>query len=70
MEEKERKETWKQVINDYECEEEPLNVDELMDIEGGKDEIPIKRCGLGCLLGGVKEVKKSSENGNNGTEAR
>lgn len=35
-------------------EEERLNLDELMDVEGGTDPTePVQNCGLGCYLAGM-----------------
>lgn len=40
MEEKAKQEKLEQIIDGHECEEEPLDLDELMDFEGGK----FRRC--------------------------
>ena len=37
-------------------EEEQLNINELMDVQGGQDVEPIKNCGLGCYLSGLNDT--------------
>ncbi len=47
------------------AEEEPLNLDELMDVEGGKDpEEPVRNCGLGCYLSGMSGIKGTGDGQN------
>lgn len=36
-----------------ECEEEGLDLDELMEVAGGEKMEPDKSCGLGCYLSGM-----------------
>lgn len=48
----------KNISGCLQAEEEPLNLDELMDVEGGKEpEDPVKTCGLGCYLSGMSGIK-------------
>ncbi|MDE5676259.1 MAG: hypothetical protein K2G02_03955 [Phocaeicola sp.] len=47
-------------------EDELLNINELMDVQGGTDTEPVKNCGLGCYLSGInntgQETTKADEN--------
>lgn len=43
-------------------EEELLDMDELMDVQGGTDTEPVKNCGLGCYLSGINNTGQGSTN--------
>jgi len=48
-------------------EEQMLNLDELMDVQGGVEEKDIPNCGLGCYTGGwVDPTKTQDEPGRKG----
>lgn len=45
-------------------EEELLDMDELMDVQGGTDTEPVKNCGLGCYLSGIDDKGQGGMNVN------
>ncbi|WP_455669065.1 hypothetical protein [Phocaeicola sp.] len=50
----------------YSEEEQVLNLDELMDVQGGIDEKELAKCGLGCYTGGfVDPTRTQDENTSN-----
>lgn len=42
-------------------EEEQLNMDELMDVQGGQEDLS-KGCGLGCYLSGINNTGQENQN--------
>lgn len=42
-------------------EEERLNMDELMDVQGGQED-STKSCGLGCYLSGINNTGQEKQN--------
>lgn len=45
----------------YSDEEQVLDLNELMDVQGGVDEKETARCGLGCYTGGFVDPTKTEE---------
>jgi hypothetical protein len=37
--------------------QDELDLNELMNVEGGEDSEPEKNCGLGCFIGGMTETE-------------
>lgn len=58
----------KKVTTFRQCNEgnEVLNLDELMNVQGGDDREPERNCGLGCYLAGVGQTTQtgSDKDGN------
>lgn len=44
-------------------EDEVLNLDELMDVQGGEEGDPTQNCGLGCYLSGMVKKGDTTEDG-------
>lgn len=42
-------------------DEEQLDINELMDVQGGIQKEPLKNCGLGCYLSGIDGTKHDYE---------
>lgn len=42
-------------------EEELLDINELMDVQGGVQEDPLTNCGLGCYLSGINNTGQGSD---------
>lgn len=42
-------------------EEEKLDINELMDVQGGLESEPLRNCGLGCYLSGIDDTRHGSE---------
>lgn len=42
-------------------EEQVLNLNELMDVQGGTDEQDLSKCGLGCYTGGFIDPTKTKD---------
>ncbi|MCR6509795.1 MULTISPECIES: hypothetical protein [Bacteroides] len=55
MEQKESKKTVEKCDRKNQ-EEELLDINELMDVQGGTDTEPVKNCGLGCYLSGINNT--------------
>lgn len=52
--------------NNYSEEEQLLDLNELMDVQGGIDDKELSKCGLGCYTGGfVDPTKTQDENTGN-----
>lgn len=58
-----KKRTFPERLQD--CEDEDLDLDDLMDIAGGEEPDSAKTCGLGCFLNGMNETPES-QNSQNG----
>ena len=58
-----KKKTFPERLQD--CEDEDLDLDDLMDIAGGEEPDSAKTCGLGCFLNGMNETPES-QNSQNG----
>lgn len=43
------------------AEEQTLELDELMDVQGGVDERNVPDCGLGCYTGGFVDPTKNND---------
>lgn len=50
-----------------EDEEQVLDLDELMDVQGGIEDHDLAKCGLGCYTGGFVDPTKTQD-GNAGNE--
>lgn len=46
----------------YSEEEQVLNLDELMDVQGGTDDKETEKCGLGCYTGGLLDPTNPRKN--------
>lgn len=63
MEKKEPNAKKLEYINYSEEEEQVLDLNELMDVQGGVDDKELSKCGLGCYTGGfVNPTKTQDEN--------
>lgn len=54
-----KKKTFPELLQD--CNDEDLNLDELLDIEGGEETEPAKSCGLGCYINGVDTSNQTND---------
>lgn len=57
-----KKKTFPERLQD--CEDEELDLDDLMDIAGGEEPESEKTCGLGCYLTGMNETPESQNTQN------
>lgn len=57
-----KKRTFPERLQD--CEDEDLDLDDLMDIAGGEEPESAKVCGLGCYLKGMNEIPESQNTQN------
>ena len=57
-----KKRTFPERLQD--CEDEDLDLDDLMDIAGGEEPDSAKTCGLGCFLSGMNGTPESQNTQN------
>ena len=66
MKKKEKENNKQPEYSNYSDEEQVLDLNELMDVQGGIDDEELSQCGLGCYTGGfVDPTKKQDENAGN-----
>ena len=55
----------KKLFDGRQEEEEQLDLDELMNVEGGTEpDDPVRNCGLGCYLSGMSGIKSETDEKN------